>query len=117
MSAGISITPDDVLKARGSNFLDEMDTVYSPKDGRICVVAKHQGAYVCWGCGDQFVQGHPDLGETEKTSLGGTVPIILHIKCADRSHRPFSFASVMEASKGLSLRRAVAKAIKPFLAK
>ncbi len=114
----ISVTPDDVLKARKSNFLDDMDTVYSEKDGRICVVAMKDGAHVCWGCGEPFSMMSPNLEAIEKTPMGGTVPIILHRKCTDSKNlKQFSFASLLEISKGLSLRRTIAKVAKPFLPK
>jgi hypothetical protein len=113
--SGISVTPEDVLKARGSNFLDDMDTVYSEKDGRICVVAKKNEMPVCWNCGQPFSLSHPDLEAVEKTPVGGTVPIMLHRRCEKNGKKVFSMSSVLEVSKGLGLRRTVARVIKPFL--
>jgi len=113
---GISITPDDVLKARKSNFLDDMDTTYSKRDGRIVTVAMKDGVHVCWGCGEPFDEEEKDERSHEK--FVGEVPVLLHRKCLDpKKLQQYSLPSVAEVSKGLSLRRMVAKVTKPFLGK
>lgn len=112
---GIAVTPDDVLKARGSNFLDDMDTFHSPRYG-LGVIAVKDGVQVCWGCGEPFDDHERELRGHEK--LHGTVPVMLHYRCLDsKKLKQYSMPSVEQASKGLSLRRLVARVTKPFLPK
>lgn len=120
----IQITPDEVLRCRGiSNHLDDIDMVYAPGDGHIIVVAVSQGCHVCWGCGEPFNPNVPALTMLEKRVDNGAVPVGIHYKCFDpKARKPFSdlgahepLPTVAEASRGLQLRKQVAKATKTIL--
>jgi hypothetical protein len=104
----IHIKDQDLVDARHSTFLDDMDMVYSDKGGHIVCVAVKSGVHVCWQCGEPFVQWDNKLGEVEKRVAGATVPIYVHRRCFNGYHRK-SFAFVM---KGLQTRRAVADIVK-----
>jgi hypothetical protein len=113
----ISITPDDVLKARGSNFLDDMDT-YSSAKGELGVVAMKDGCHICWACGDLFDLEEGSLRPYDKYTGGpGSPPVMVHRKCALATRQQYSMPSVAEVSRGLGLRRTIAKVMKPFLPK
>jgi hypothetical protein len=106
-------TPEDVQKARGTNHLDDMDTITSPHNGMLVVVAQKRDSsgmleHVCWACGEPFEPEKRDLAGVEKVSPGGTVPVLLHRKCAGAR----KIISVGQATQGLQLRRAVAKGFK-----
>lgn len=113
----ISVTPEDVLKARGSNFLDDMDTYTSAK-GELGVVAMKDGCHICWACGDLFDFEEGSLRPHDKYTGGpGSPPVMVHRKCALGTRQQFSMPSVAEVSRGLGLRRLVAKVAKPFIGK
>lgn len=103
-------TPEDVVKARGTNALADMDTITSPHGGHLVVVAQSRDSsgmleYVCWACTEPFEPENRDLAGVEKISPGGTVPVLLHRRCAG----PRKIMSIGDVSKGLQIRRAVAK--------
>lgn len=109
----IQFTPEEVQKARGTNGLDDMDTIVSPFGGHLVVVAQKRDSngmleHVCWACSEPFEPEDKSLAGVEKIAPGGTVPVLLHRRCAG----PRKIISVGDATKGLSLRRAVAKAYK-----
>lgn len=117
----IKITPEEVLKCRGiSNHLDDIDMIYMGDDRHICVVAVSQGCHVCWACGEPFNPQVPALTLLEKRVDNGAVPVGIHYKCFDpKARKPFSdlkphepLPTVAEASRGLQLRKQVAKATK-----
>lgn len=65
---------------KGSSFLEDIDTVQSPRNGAIVVIAMRGGAHVCWQCGELFgAPSHPQIGPVEK--LVGEVPVLVHAKC------------------------------------
>lgn len=65
---------------KGSTFLDDVDTVQSPRNGAIVVIAMRKGAHVCWQCGELFgAPNHPQLGPIEK--IVGETPVLVHAKC------------------------------------
>lgn len=110
----IQITPDEVLKARGTNHLDDMDTIYSPYGGHIVVVAQKRDSqgmlmHVCWACGEPFEPEHRSLAGVEKVAPGGTTPVLLHRKCNEERRTVIDMAS---ATRGLSVRRAIAQGVK-----
>lgn len=110
----IQITPEEVLKARGTNHLDDMDTIYSPNGGHIVCVAQKRDSncyleYVCWACGEPFEPQHRSLAGVEKVAPGGTVPVLLHRKCNEERRTIIDMAS---ATRGLSVRRAIAQGVK-----
>ena len=110
----ISITPDDVLKARGTNHLDDMDMIISPFGGHLVCVAQQRDSHgmlmhVCWACGEPFEPENPKLAGVEKKPEGGTVPILLHRRC-NEERRPF--IDMATATRGLSFRRAMAQGVK-----
>jgi hypothetical protein len=109
----VQITPEEVLKARGSNFLDDMDTIVSPFGGHLVVVAMARDGggmleHVCWACGEPFEPEQRDLAGVEKMQPGATTPVLLHRKCEGAR----KIISVGQASKGLQLRKAVAQGFK-----
>lgn len=109
----IQITPEEVQKARGTNGLDDMDTIVSPFGGHLVVVAQKRDAHgmldhVCWACTEPFEPEDRNLAGVEKIAPGGTVPVLLHRRCAG----PRKIISVGQATQGLSLRRAVAQGYK-----
>lgn len=103
----IHITPDEVLKARGTNHFSDMDLITSPKDGMLVAVAMHHGCHVCWACGELFDGENEKLRGTEKQI--GTSRVLLHRKCA--FHEPKAYVDMATATRGLSLRRMVAKGV------
>jgi hypothetical protein len=110
----IQFTPEEVQKARGTNHLDDMDLIHSPFGGHIVVVAQKRDssgmlAHVCWACGEPFEPEHRSLAGVEKVAPGGTVPVLLHRKCKEERKTIIDMAS---ATRGLSLRRALAKGVK-----
>lgn len=107
-------THEDVVKARGTNHLDDMDLIRSPFGGHlVCVAQKKDSSgflqHVCWACGGPFEPEHRRLAGVEKVSPGGTVPVLLHRKC-DEERKPF--IDMATATRGLRLRRAVAQGVK-----
>lgn len=122
---GIQVTPEEVLRCRGiSNHLDDLDLVVaqppSPYAGKLVAVAMCEGVHVCWACGEPFDFETSALRMLEKLVDGGTVPVGIHRKCFDpKSRKVFvdmktsdPLPSVADASKGLQLRRRVARAVK-----
>lgn len=107
-------TPEEVVKARGTNHLDDMDMIHSPYGGHLVVVAQHRDSsgmlvHVCWACGEPFEPEDRALAGVEKTPPGGTVPVLLHRKC-NEARKPI--IDLGAASRGLSLRRAIAQGTK-----
>lgn len=107
-------TDEDVVKARGTNHLDDMDLIKSPFGGHlVCVAQKRDSSgmlvHVCWACGEPFEPEHRMLAGAEKVPPGGTVPILLHRKCKEERKTIIDMAT---ATRGLSVRRAVAKGFK-----
>lgn len=118
----IKVTSDEELSARGlANRLDDMTMEISPYGGHLVCIAICDGCQVCWACCEPFGDGPEAL--LEKRPGGSTVPVGIHRKCFNpKDRRPFSdmggrreLQSVSEVSKGLRLRRTVAKVVKPFL--
>lgn len=110
----IQITPEEVLKARGTNHLDDMDLIYSPYGGHIVCVAQKRDSngfleHVCWACGEPFEPEHRAFAGVEKVPPGGTVPVLLHRRCNEERKTIIDMAS---ATRGLSLRRAIAQGVK-----
>lgn len=103
----IDIKPNDIESAKHSNFLDDLETVHSPRGGHLVGVAMKSGVYVCWQCGQPFVQDDKKLGEVEKLVPGATVPIYIHRGCFNYQPKPFSLIM-----KGLRTRKAVASIVK-----
>ncbi len=137
-TGGISVTPDDVLKTRGlSNSLDDMDMIMSPHGGHLVCVAMKSGVHVCWACCEPFdpevraeslleklPEGRP--GRDAEGHQTGNVPVGVHRKCwnaKDRKvfvdmkdqPRPTALQSVLEVSRGLQLRKLVAKATRALV--
>lgn len=131
----IQVTPDDVLKTRGlSNSLDDMDMIMSPHGGHLVCVAMKSGCHVCWACCEPFDPEDPPLRLIEKLPEGrpgidaeghatGRVPVGVHRKCWNSKDRkifvdmkgqpnPTRLQSIVEASRGLQLRKLVARATK-----
>lgn len=125
MSFGIKVTEEDDLKARGlANNATDLDMIISPRDGSLVPVAVHHGAHVCWGCFELFDESDPKLRMVEiRPNNQGTVRVGVHAKCVDpKNRKPFvdmkgsrELQSVEEVSKGIKLRRMVAKVVKPFV--
>jgi hypothetical protein len=91
-----------------------MDTIQSPFGGHLVVVAQKRDSsgmlmHVCWACGEPFVPEDRSLAGVEKCPPGGPTPILLHRKC-NEARKPI--IDLGAASRGLSLRRAVARAVK-----
>lgn len=104
----IDIKPSDIETARHSNFLDELELLHSPKGGHIVATAVKSGVFVCWQCGEPFVQDDRQLDGVEKLVPGATVPLYVHRKCFNGPNRRI-FSVVM---KGLRTRKAVADIVK-----
>jgi len=120
----IKVTDDDDLKARGlANKLDDLDMLISPHDGALVPVAMKNGVHVCWGCCEPFDPEDKGLRMVEMRPPGSVVRVGIHARCIDPSKRPIfsdmggdrSLQSVKEVSKGLQVRRMVARAVKPFI--
>lgn len=126
----IKVTDDDTLKARGlANRLDDMDMIMSPVDQKLVCVAMKHGVHVCWGCCEPFDPEEKGLRFTEvrlpreHAHQPAEVRVGLHARCVDPSKRPIfsdmgsdrKLQSVEEVTKGLRLRRTVARAVKPFV--
>lgn len=110
----IQITPEEVMKARGTNHLDDMDMIQSPFGGHLVVVAQKRDSsgmlvHVCWACGEPFEPEHRALAGVEKTPPGGPTPILLHRKCKEERK---TFIDLATATRGLSLRRMIAQGTK-----
>lgn len=103
----IHVTPDEVLKARGTNHFSDMDLIMSPKDGALVAVAMSHGCHVCWACGELFDNEDNKLRQEEKQI--GHSRVLLHRKCA--FHEPKAYVDMATATRGLGLRRMVAKGV------
>jgi len=118
---GISVTPDDVLKARGlSGRLTDMTLEISPFGGHLVAVAQFEGCNVCWGCCEPFDFDGPNRMIEVKPG-GGSTPVGLHAKCLDpKARKIFSdmasnrLQTVEEVSAALRVRRLVSRVAKPF---
>lgn len=106
-----------------ANAATELDMIQSPRDGTLVPVVMHHGVHVCWGCFEPFDESVPKLRLTEIRTPGATVRVAVHAKCVDPKNRKvFSdmggsreLQSVAEVSRGIQVRRMVAKAVKPFM--
>lgn len=110
--ANFSITPDEVAKARGATFLDDLDMIISPDGGHLVPVAMKNGIHVCWGCGEPFDPAKFAKAMVEMRVQGGVVPVGMHRGCVGRKPR----VSVFEQLRGLELRRTMASVAKPLIA-
>ncbi len=111
------------LDVRGvANQATEIDMIISKIDGTLVPIVMHHGVHVCWGCMEQFDEEERDLRLTEMRTPG-SVRVAVHRKCVDPKNRKvFSdmggsreLQSVQEVSRGLKIRRMVAKAVRPFV--
>ena len=106
-----------------ANQATELDMIQSPRDGSLVPIVMHHGVHVCWGCMEPFDDSDPKLRLEEYRAPGATVRVAIHKKCADpRNRKIFSdrggnreLQSVAEVSRGLRVRKAVAKAVQPFV--
>lgn len=117
----IQVTPDEVLRTRGlSNRLTDMTMEISPHGGHLVCIAQLDGCNVCWACCEPFDPEVPGERLIEKRPDGGTVPVGIHRKCfSPKERKAFSdmggstrLQGVEEVSRGLRLRRLVAKSVK-----
>lgn len=106
-----------------ANAVTELDMITSPRDGSLVPIVMHHGIHVCWGCMEPFDDAEPKLRLEEYRAPGATVRVAIHKKCADpRNRKIFSdrgesreLQSVEEVSRGLRIRKAVARAVQPFV--
>lgn len=112
------------LDVRGvANRATEIDMIISKIDKTLVPIVMHHGVHVCWGCMEQFDEEERDLRLTEMRTPGSVVRVAVHRKCVDPKNRKvFSdmggsreLQSVQEVSRGLKIRRMVAKAVRPFV--
>lgn len=112
------------LDVRGvANEATELDMIQSPRDGSLVPIVMHHGVHVCWGCMEPFDESEPKLRLVEMRCPGASVRVAIHHKCIDpRNRKIFSdmggsreLQSVAEVSRGLKLRRMVARAVKPLM--
>lgn len=107
----IRITPEEVTRARGATFLDNMDIIYSPRDGTMVPVAMKHGVHVCWQCGEPFEPNRRGLELVEKVSdPGATTRVGVHAKCVAGPPRRF-----FQVTNGLGFRRKMAEVAKVSL--
>jgi hypothetical protein len=109
--ANFSITPDEVLKARGATFLSDLDMVISPNGGHLVPVAMNHGVHVCWGCGEPFGGMRDRNRMVEMRPPGSVVPVGMHSGCVGRRPR----VSVADTLRGFELRRKMAQVAKPMI--
>jgi hypothetical protein len=109
-----------------ANQVTELDMINSPRDGSLVPIVMHYGIHVCWGCMEPFDADDPKLRLEEFRAPGATVRVAIHRKCADPKNRKIfsdrgenrELQSVAEVSRGLRIRKAVAKAVQavqPFV--
>lgn len=114
----------DNLEVHGiANQITELDMIQSLRDGSLVPVVMHYGVHVCWGCMEPFEEGDSKLRMTEIRTPGSTVRVAVHAKCVDpRNRKVFSdmggsreLQSVQEVTRGLRLRKMVAKVVRPLV--
>lgn len=98
---------EDEKLAEGATFLDDIDTIYSPNDGKIVVVAVKHGAHVCWQCGELFNKDDKNLRGVE--TVQGTARVLLHAKCVGAKTK--GSRSFFNIERGLQARRFFSKAV------
>ena len=77
-----------------ASFMDDVDTVRSPKNDVIVLVAMRQGAHVCWQCGEVFGSPYdPKRGPCEKVI--GTTPVLVHNACVFYQPKVFVDMKIM----------------------
>lgn len=111
----IDIKGNDLDDARHANFLDEMDMIISPNDGKLVCVAMKYGMHCCWQCGEPFDTSDPQMCLVEKlpaltkhSTDDGRTRVGVHKKCLHGfEKKPFWFLV-----KGHQTRRAVADIVK-----
>ncbi|NJN63466.1 MAG: hypothetical protein HC882_00380 [Acidobacteria bacterium] len=104
----IRVTPEEVTRARGATFLDNMDIIYSPRDGSMIPVAMKHGVHVCWQCGEPFEPNVRGLELVEKISeAGATTRVGVHARCYAGPPRRF-----FQVTTGLGFRRKLAEVAK-----
>lgn len=111
--ANFSITPEEVQKAKGAVFLDDLDMIISPKGGHLVPVAMKNGVHVCWGCGEPFDENEQRLRMVEMRVGGGPVPIGMHAGCVSGNRKVQ--VSVFDTLRGFELRRTMARVAKPLI--
>lgn len=107
MSQHIQIKPSDVELAKGSTFLDDMDMIQSPHNGRLVPVAMKNGVHVCWQCGEPFEPERRELALVEKRPEGSEVAVGVHRKCVNGPAKRF-----FHVTQGLGIRRGIAEIVK-----
>lgn len=111
--ANFSITPEEVQKARGATFLDDLDMVISPNGGHLVPVAMKHGVHVCWGCGEPFDPAKDRLRMVEMRPKDSVIPVGMHVGCVGANRAPR--ASVFDTLRGFELRRSMAAVAKPLI--
>lgn len=98
-------TADDYKVAADAAHFDSVDMIEGP-DGKLGIVALHQGRRVCQQCGKGFDQSNPRMRMTPVYLEQGAPAVYLHAKCETPPARIFTFF------KGLKTRREVANVVK-----
>lgn len=103
----ISVKPSDIEMAKGSTFLDDMDLVESPFNGRLVAVAMKSGVHVCWQCGEPYEPEIRALAMVEKRPERSEVAVGVHRKCINGPAKRF-----FQVTSGLAVRRGIAEIVK-----
>lgn len=101
-------TADDLKIGANAAHFDNVDLVTMP-DGKLGVVAIHQGRRVCQQCGGHFNESNPKLRMTPVYMHPDAPPVFLHAKCEVPPSRIFTMF------RGLEVRRRVASIVKKSL--
>lgn len=98
-------TVDDLKIGANAAHFDDVDLIEGP-DGKLGIVAIHNGRRVCQQCGGHFDQGNPKLRMTAVHTHPDAPPVYLHAKCETPPSRIFTMF------RGLQIRRRVADIVK-----
>ena len=105
--------------ARGLPTMDDVDIIYSQKDGAMVTVAQNHGVHVCWYCGDMFEHTPTSKKRGVEVSTGGEwgTRILLHAGCVGKKPREHRGGFLGRALNSIQSNRMISKVTKPFLGK
>jgi hypothetical protein len=98
-------TADDLKIGANATHFDDIDLI-TGSDGKLGIVAIHQGRRVCQQCGGQFDQSDPRLRMTPVWTHPDAPPVYLHARC---QVPPIKISLMF---KGLQIRRRFASIVK-----
>jgi hypothetical protein len=110
MAKGVEIlfrqeTADDMRIGANAAHFDDVDLIAGP-DGKLGIVAIHQGRRVCQQCGKHFNQSNPKMRMTPVWTHPDAPPVYLHAKCEVPPSKIFTMF------RGMGVRRRVANIVK-----